>query len=300
MMRRLPVAMRTLKDLKWQIFWFGVGLALYGAAMVLLYPQFEDYLEEVAATYPEGILDFFGGGDITTPEGFITLEYYSFAVLILMVFALVVATGALAGEEGRGTAETLLAQPLRRRRIIAEKALATLAAAVAVCLCVCIGWLVSVPLVDLGTLTLPELLSSTFGMLPIAMLFGALGFLLGAVAPSRAFAAAILSALAVASYLVASLALVVQPFEWLKYTSPYHYSDASRWLTEGPILWHQAVLVVSALVVFALAVKAFEGREIGSEGWQLRALRITGHRSARTANAPRPGEDRSPGPASPG
>ena len=281
-MNALPVAIRALKDLKWQIFWFGLGLGLYGAAMVWLYPQFEDYLEEVAATYPEGILDFFGGGDITTPEGFITLEYYSFAVLILMVFALVVATGALAGEESRGTAETLLAQPMRRRRVISEKALAALGGAVGVCLSICVGWLVSVPFVDLGgDLTLGDLVGSTFGMLPSAMLFGALGFLLGAVAPSRAYAAAILAALAVASYLVASLALVVEPFEWLKYGSPYHYSDASRWLSEGPIWWHQGLLVLSSLAVFGLAVRAFEGREIGSEGWQLQALI-----GARDAGAP--------------
>ena len=142
-MKALPVALRTWKDLRWQIFWFGVGLALYGASIVLIFPQFEDYLKEVAETYPEEILNFFGGGDITSPEGFLTLEYYSFAVLILVIFALVVSTGALAGEESRGTAETLLSHPLRRSRVMIEKGVAVLAASVTVCLVVCIGWLVS-------------------------------------------------------------------------------------------------------------------------------------------------------------
>lgn len=272
-MNRLPVAVRSLREMRWTIFWFGLGLALYGAAMVLLYPQFEDYLEEVAATYPEGILDFFGGGDITTPQGFLTLEYHSFAVLIMMIFALVVATGALAGEEGRGTAETLLAQPLPRRRVILEKAVAVMVGAVAVCLIICLGWLVSVPFVDFhGELTLLGLIGATFGMLPMVAFFGALGFLLGAMAPSRGFAAAILVALAVASYLVASLAQVVQPFEWLRFFSPYYYSDGTRWLIDGPVWWHQFLLAGAAALVFAVAVRAFEAREIGSGVWQVHAL----------------------------
>ncbi len=285
-MSSFPVAARTLREMRWTIFWFGVGLALYGAAMVLLYPQFEDYLEEVAATYPEGILDFFGGGDITTPQGFLTLEYHTFAVIIMMIFALVVATGALAGEEGRGTAETLLAQPLPRRRIIVEKALAVLSGAVLVCAIICAGWLMSVPFVDFhGELTLIDLIGATFGMLPTVALFTALGFSLGAVAPSRGFAAGILVALAVAAYLVASLAQVVQPIEWARFLSPYHYSDGSRWLIDGPVWWHQVLLLFSSGLIFALAVRAFEGREIGAGTWQFKAL-LRGRRPRRPAGGP--------------
>lgn len=281
-----PILARALKEMRWTIFWFGSGLALYGAAMVLLYPQFEDYLEEVAATYPEGILDFFGGGDITTPQGFLTLEYHTFAVIIMMIFALVVATGALAGEEGRGTAETLLAQPLPRRRIILEKALAVLSGAFLVCAVICAGWLVSVPFVNFhGQLTLLDLFGATLGMLPTVALFTALGFFFGAVAPSRGFAAGILVALAVAAYLVASLAQVVQPIEWARFLSPYYYSDGSRWLIDGPVWWHQGLLLVSAIIIFALAVRAFEGREIGTGTWQFNAL-LRGARPGRPTGGP--------------
>lgn len=281
-----PVLARALKEMRWTIFWFGAGLALYGASMILLYPQFEDYLEEVAATYPEGILDFFGGGDITTPQGFLTLEYHTFAVIIMMIFALVVATGTLAGEEGRGTAEILLAQPLPRWRVIVEKAMAVLAGALLVFAIICAGWLVSVPLVDLhGELTLLQLIEATLGMLPTVALFTALGFFFGAVAPSRGFAAGILVALAVAAYLVASLAQVVQPIEWARFLSPYYYSDGSRWLIDGPVWWHQLLLVASSGLIFALAVRAFEGREIGTGAWQLHAL-LRGAPPRRPAGGP--------------
>lgn len=270
---RFPVFRRSLYDLRWLIVSFGVGLALYGASMVWLFPTFEGYLADVAANYPREVLDFFGGGEITDPAGFMTLEYQSFAVLILVIYAVVASTGQLAGEEGRGSLESLLAQPISRTRLFAEKAAAFVAGALLICAIVSVGWLLSVPFVDLhGKLTLLELAGATFGSLPVVLLFGALGFWLGAIAPTRGAAAGILAAGAVASYLAASIAQAVAPVEALQYVSPYYYSDAARWLIDGPVWWHQLGLLLVAAVVFALAVRSFAGREVGVGVWQPRAF----------------------------
>ena len=273
MSRRFPVLRRSLYDLRWLIIWFGFGLALYGASMIWLFPQFEAYLTDVAANYPREILDFFGGGELTDPAGFMTLEYQSFAVLILIIYAVVASTGQLAGEEGRGSLESLLAQPISRTRLIFEKVAAFVEGALLIDAIVSVGWLVSVPFVDLhGKLTLVDLAGATVGTLPVVALFGALGFWLGAVAPTRGAAAGILTAVAVASYLIASIAQAIEPVEGLQYVSPYYYADAARWLIDGPVWWHQLALLLVAAVVFALAVRAFAGREIGIGVWQPRAL----------------------------
>ncbi|MBI5949450.1 MAG: ABC transporter permease subunit [Chloroflexi bacterium] len=273
-MSRFPVAAHALGELRWVIFWFGLGLGIYGAGMVWLFPLFEDYLTEVAATYPQEILDLFGGADMTTPQGYITLEYQSFAVLVLIIYAVVAATGQLAGEEGRGTLEGLLAQPITRSRLMLEKASAVLAGAVLICAIISLGWLASAPFVDLrGELTLLDLIGATFGALPVMLFFAALGFLLGAIAPSRGAAAALVVAFAVASYIAASLAQAIEPISWMRYLSAYHYSDAARWLTEGPSPWYQAGLVAAGLVIYALATLCFEQREIAARTWQFRLLR---------------------------
>ena len=49
-MTRLPIAVQAFRELRWMVLWFGVGLACYGGGMVVLYPYFESYLTEVAAT----------------------------------------------------------------------------------------------------------------------------------------------------------------------------------------------------------------------------------------------------------
>jgi len=265
----LAIARRSVFELRWQVLWFGVGLAIYGASMVWLFPQFEDALGLLTENYPPEIMAFFGGGDLTNAAGFLTLEYQSFAVVIVMVFAVVASTGQLAGDEGRGTLEILLAQPVGRARMMVEKAVGVLVATLLICVLISVGWLVSVPFIDFdGELTLAMVLGATFGVMPVVAFVVAMGFLLGALAPSRGSAAGILSAVVVLSYIGASLAQVIDAISWLRWVSPYYYSDAARWLTEGPVWWHQVGLVVVAALVFWLALVAFARREIGSGRWQ--------------------------------
>src|SRR5690606_39191091 len=123
--------------------------------------------------------------------------------------------------------------------------------ALAIAALICVGWLLSVPFVDSGELGLLDLFGATFGALPVVLCFSALGFLLGAVAPTRGAAAGVLTVLVIAAYLVASLAQVVEPIEWMRYLSPYYYADVPAWLTDGPVWWHQAGLLGVAALAFA-------------------------------------------------
>lgn len=272
-MSAFPILARSIRELSWMVAWFGLGLALYAASMVWIFPMFEGYIDTLSEGYPEAFLEFFGGGDLADPAGFLTLEYQSFAVVIFIIYAVTATTGQLAGEEGRGTLEMVLAQPVSRARLIMEKAAACLLGAVLICLLICVGWLASVPFVDLhGQVGLLDVFGATFGALPVVACFGALGFLLGAIAPSRGIAAGILTGIVVLGYLAASLGQAIEPVSWMQYASPYYYSGTARWLTEGPIWWHQAALVVATAVCFALAVRAFTGREVGAGTWQVGAM----------------------------
>ncbi|MCK9487401.1 MAG: ABC transporter permease subunit [Dehalococcoidia bacterium] len=264
---------RSLVDLRWHIAWYGVGLAIYAALMVLLYPTFEEFLRDVE--YPEGFLDFFGGAgaNLSTPEGFITTEYFSIAPVIMIIYAVVSGTGMLAGDEGRGTLEILLAQPISRFRLFASRVAALLLGAVLIGLVNTLGWLLSVPFVDVGdTLGLGDLVFATFAALPVVTFFGALAMLLGAIAPSRGTAAGILAALVIVTYLLASFSQTIEALEWTRNVNPYWYSDGARALTEGVVWWHQGLLLGGAAILMALAAVAFAGREIDAGVWQPSAL----------------------------
>ncbi len=280
----VAIVRRSLRALRWHITWYGVGLAAYAALIVLLYPTFRDFLDD--AQYPEEFLQFFGGegADLSSPAGFLTTEYFSLAPVIMLIYAVVAGTGMLAGDEGRGTLEVLLAQPISRTRLFASRAVALLLGAVLICVVNVLGWLVSVPFVDLEGVSLLEVMLATFAVLPVLAFFGGLAMLVGAVAPSRAMAAGILAAVVIAVYLLASFAQTVEALAWTERVNPYWYSDASRVLTDGVVWWHQLVLLAGAAALFALGGLAFAGREIKAGTWQPRAV-TRGWRAVRLGSA---------------
>ncbi|MEX1022831.1 MAG: ABC transporter permease subunit [Dehalococcoidia bacterium] len=271
---------RTLRDIRWHVVWYGLGLALYAALMVWLFPTFREVVAD--AEYPDELLAFFGTeGDLTEPANFLTTEFFSFAPVIFMIYGVVVGTGLLAGDEGRGRLESLLAQPVTRTTLFVSRVLALVGGSVAICALIVVGWLASAPFVDLGpSVTTVELAAATFLLLPIVWCFAALALLLSAVAPSRGMAAGIMTGIAIASYLLSSFAMTVEPIEWTRFLSPYYYSDGTRLLTEGAVWWHQALLLAATGLVGGLAVLAFNGREIGGGTWQPRAI-ARGWRSLR-------------------
>jgi ABC-2 type transport system permease protein len=73
--------------------------------------------------FPEVLLVAFGAGDLSTPEGFYQVETFGFmAPIALMLVTITVAARGLAGEEERRTMGLLLANPIKRSKVVIEKA----------------------------------------------------------------------------------------------------------------------------------------------------------------------------------
>ena len=175
---------RHLLDARWQLIAFGCGMAAYAGVIALLFPSMRAALGQMQ--YPEEIGRFFGleRFDFADPRVYFSSEFFASGSVITVIYAAIVATGALAGDEGRGGLEIVLAQPISRRRVFLARALAVAAGALIIVGSVLIGWLVTVPFVDIGPhLTLGDLLIATFALLPITLSVAAVWLLLGALSP---------------------------------------------------------------------------------------------------------------------
>ncbi len=268
-----PIVLNTLQGLRWQVTWYGMGLALYAAFMIWLFPAFEDALGTMTAEYPPEILAFFGAsGDLADPRVFIQVEYFSFAPIILVIYGIMAGTGLLAGDEGRGTLEPLLAQPISRTSIFISRLLALVAGLLLILAVNALGWILSVPFVDLGDLGLLSFLGATLVALPSVMAFAGLGILVASVSPTRGSAGGILAVLAIMAYLISSFALAIDTISWMRWLSPYFYSDSHRLLTDGMVWWHQGALAGLAALSLTLGWLGFCGREIAAGVWQPRAI----------------------------
>lgn len=275
-MSRLVLARKAFWDAR--VTAIGGGILSFGLALlyVLLFPSIQESFEEL--DLPEYMESFSGAaGSYSTPEGYLATEFFTAVPITLVIFAIVAGTAATAGEESAGTLDMLLAQPIRRRRVIVEKALG-IGAAVSVAL------LAGLPGIYLGQLFVDmdispwRTLAATIVTLPLLYLFAALAMLLGAALPTRATAVAAATALAVLAYVVYTLGALVDALSGVRKITPFYWSDASKALVGDFEVWRTLVLLGVCIGLVALATWAFErrditggGREVGWRKWLRRA-----------------------------
>lgn len=121
------LARKTIGD-RWKgsVIYAG-GIAAYVLMVAALFPTFskmtgaQDFFEK----YPESLLRLFGAEhiDISSFNNYITMQFLSmFFVIIVGAFVISFARGMIAGELHDGTLELLMAQPIKRWKILTSKA----------------------------------------------------------------------------------------------------------------------------------------------------------------------------------
>lgn len=278
------IAGKTLRDLRWQVMGWGLGLAGLAAMLVLLFPVIAEQFEGVEIEN----MGFGEVGDLSDPREFLQVEFFTWSPVLMTVFAIIAGGALLAGEEGAGTLELLLSQPLARRALFLGKLAGAALAAIGILAIAGLGFLLTAPFVDLrGEVAVGELATAPFSLLPFVWFVLAATVLAAALTPARGRAAAMVTAAAFVAYALNITADLVASLEWLHYLTPYYYSDARRVLTEGAVWWHQAVLLGAAAGCAALAMAAFERREIGVGRSPLATLLGRGEAAAAAAEAAR-------------
>jgi len=270
----------TLRRFRGQILGWGIALALVGLLIVPLYDSFaaeREQFEDLLELYPAEIMAFFGdfSSMFATPEGFVSVEFFSFMPLVLGIFAVLMGSGLLVSDEENGRLDLIMAHPVSRTALFLGRLLAFVSATVAI---LAIAWLgLALPTiwtsVDIGwgRIWLP-LLSLEAQLL----VFGTISLLLSMFLPSRRMAATTGGVLLVASFFITGLAKMNENLETIAKLSPLNYyqtQDAFQGLNGAWL----AGLLGSAVVFAALAWWRFQRRDIrvgGEGGWQWPSLSL--------------------------
>lgn len=286
-MSRFPVLRKTIRDYRIPV----AAMALVAVLIVMMdlaiYPSYRDSLEDFEM--PEAFEAMIGeAGSITTPAGFLAAEFFSWIPLLFITVAIIAATGTTAGEEASGTMDLLLAQPISRRRLLAEKA-----AGIAVP--VTLGILVSLPAFAVMKLfvefdvTVLRFFEGLIFVVPLVLLFGAMALWAGVTFDNRGAASMTVIGVLVFAYFLHILGATVSSLDDVRKLSPFYWSDASLVLVRG-FQWGRAggVLAV-AMLFFVLALWSFERRDIaaGRREWNLRK-RLHRQANARRGEPPQP------------
>lgn len=241
---------------------WGLALGLYSAAIVASYTTFgedAEQLNRLLEAYPQGMLEAFGITDLGDVENYMHSQVFILAPLALTFFPILVAAGAIAGAEERGTIDVLLSNPIRRYELVIGYFAATALSLLAIVAIVGALTYGTAVLVDVD-LSLESTIWAVLNLWPVCMFFGGLAMLCSAVFRRRALAIAVPAAVLFASYLLDTLGRVSEDLEGLRpYSVFYYYGSA----IESGIDWADfAGLTLAALLFMVLAALAFGRRDI--------------------------------------
>lgn len=267
----------TLARLQVQLIGWGIALFLIG---MLVVPFYDIFLENHALiiklidAYPSEMMAFFGDfGDITSPAGFLSMEYFSYLPFILGTFAVMTGGGLITRDEEKGRLDIVLAHPVSRTKLFWGRVLAF---CVATSVILVIAWLglvipsISTSLnVNAGKLALPFL--SLFAEM---LLFGTLALLMSFLLPSHWIAAMVAGLVLVVSFFLEVLSLLTNNLDQVVKFSPLHYYQSGDAINGMEIIWF-AGLLFTAVVFTIVAWVLFEHRDIrvsGEGSWKLTTI----------------------------
>jgi beta-exotoxin I transport system permease protein len=260
-MQRPSIFLKTLRDLRWQVFWYGLGMALMAALVVYIYPSYKDQFANF--DIPEAMRALIGNVDYGTGPGFISAEFFSWIPIVVVVFAITSGTGALGSEEANGTLDLLLAQPVSRTRLAVEKLAGLLLSTLLIAAITFLGWLASIPFVTIDV-SLGDLAVATLNLVPLIVLLQSLACLASVTLSTRGAATGAITAFAVASYFVNYIASLVDAIDPLRYVSVFYYYHGTDVLTDG-LDWGGLALLLGLFAACSLlSVLAFQRREVGA------------------------------------
>ena len=236
---------------------------------ILIGPMFgflDDAMLALMDDFPEVLLALFGGGDMSTPEGWYQIETFGMmAPISVMVVTVTIGARALAGEEEHRTMGLLLANPVKRSTVIYQKTFAMVLYAFAVGFSIFAGVAIGSLLGGLG-MSVENIAATSFLVTLVGLVFGGLALALSA-ATGRVNVA-VYGTVGVALILFVLNALL--PFNdaligWAK-ISPFYYYLSSDPLMNGMDWSHGAVLTGLTVILMVLALVFFQRRDLRQTG----------------------------------
>ena len=227
-----------------------------------MYGLFDDALAEYMDELPEVLLALFGGGDMSTPEGWYQAETFGMVTPIaVMVVTVAIGARALAGEEEHRTMGLLLANPIKRSTVVYQKTFAMVLYAFAVGFAtfagVAVGSLLGGLDMSIGNIAATSLLVTLVGSV-----FGAFALALSAATGRVNVAVYGAVGAALVLYVLNALLPFTDKLVGFAKWSPFYYYLSSDPMMNGMNWGHGAVLIGLTVVLIGLSVVLFQHRDL--------------------------------------
>jgi len=253
------VFLKTLRDKRFFILGWSIGLAFLGFLMTSFFPSFNGgQIDELLNSLPPALEGLIGNlADWRELTGYIGSQVFDIRLpIFISILSILLAISLTVGEEDKGQLRTLISLPISRRHIAMGKWLAI----VTICLIASVAPIIGV---ELGLLTINETLDQMvlvrLGLFTWLLVTALATFIfsIGLATGNRALTTGLGIVIAIGSFLLTTFA---QSVDWLKdyeKLSIFYYFPAVD-IAKGTIVWHNmffyliilAIALVAALIFF--------------------------------------------------
>ncbi|MEA1902103.1 MAG: ABC transporter permease subunit [Actinomycetota bacterium] len=256
------IAMKTASENQGLLVICSIIMFYIALMMGPIYNIMDEAILSLAAQLPDALVAMVGGVDMSTAEGYLQAEIFSITgPATFGVLTILIGSRAVAGEEQRKTMDLLLASPVTRSKIIAEKSLAMVLYSLILGLVTFLGtW----GTVVLGGLDIPVTnVAATSTLLTLlGLVVGGVALLVGSATGRTRWAAYTAAGVTLFAYFLWSFMPLSEKYAGWAKLSPFHYYLGSDPLVNGMHWGHAAVLVGLFLGLVVLSMPALQRRDL--------------------------------------
>lgn len=240
----------------------GVMFLVMGVVLGPMYSFIDETLVDLGGAFPEGVMELFGGGDLSTPEGWYQIETFGLmAPVAFMLVTVTIGARALAGEEGKRTMGLLLANPVRRSTVVLQTTLAMVVHAGVVAVALAAGVIIGSVFGGLG-MSWANIVATSLHAALVGLVFGAVALAISAGSGRVRLAVFGTIGAALVSFVVDGFLPLSDRFAELARLTPLYYYLTSDPLTNGLHWGHAAVLAGLTGALVWVAVILFDRRDL--------------------------------------
>jgi ABC-2 type transport system permease protein len=255
------IFLKTLFEKRWMTFWWTFAVFLLILSIVALFPMFKDSLGDFNNA-PDELKSLIGDTNAyTTITGWLNFQVFDQMVFAGIILGIIIGGGILAGEESKGTLQSLLALPVKRSAVYWQKFAAIAVITGVVTITLFFGSLIGIAMIGESVGIGPVFLATVAAFL-VTLFFTALTYSVGAITGRRGIAGAAVGLFAFASFMLTSLANGISALKYPDYLSPFHYYNKPSPLTDEFQILDLLILLAASLVFLAIGHRIFTRRDI--------------------------------------
>jgi ABC-2 type transport system permease protein len=231
-----------------------------------MYTFIDEFLLDFADALPEAMLALFGGGDLSTAEGFYQVETFGMmAPVAVMVVAIAIGARALAGEEANRTMGLLLANPIKRSKIVYEKTVSMIVGGVVVGFATFAGVALGSVIGGLG-MSMGNIAATCLLLTLLGLVFGGLALAFSAATGKPRLAIFGSIGIAIVLFVINAFLPLSDSLAGLAKATPFYYYLTSDPLLTGMHWGHGAILAGLFVVLIGASVILFQRRDLRQTG----------------------------------